>query len=95
MQTEASRLSSTYPTGLTGKNKDYIQPHACAQLLSHIQLFTTAWIAARSPLLSMEISRQEYWSGLPFPLPGDLPNPVIELVSPALAVGFFTTKPPV
>ena len=44
-----------------------------------------------------ETSRQEYWSGLPFPLPGDLPNPGIEpafLVSPALAGGLFTTEPP-
>ena len=39
-------------------------------------------------------SRQEYWSGLPFPPPGDLPNPGIELESPALAGGFLTTKPP-
>ena len=41
----------------------------------------------------MEFSRQEYWSGLPFPIPGDLPDPGIEptsLVSPALAGGFFT-----
>ena len=56
-----------------------------------------AWIAAHPAPLSLEISRQEYWSGLPFPLPGDLANPVIELVSPVspeLAVGFFTTKPP-
>ena len=46
---------------------------------------------------SMEYSRQEYWSRLPFPTPGDLPNPGIEptsLVSPALAGGFFTTEPP-
>ena len=43
----------------------------------------------------MEFSRQEYWSGLPFPLPGDLPDPGIEpesLASPALAGGFFTTS---
>ena len=47
--------------------------------------------------LSMEISRQEYWSGLPFPTPGDLPDPGIEpayLASAALAGGFFTTVPP-
>ena len=45
--------------------------------------------------LSMGLSRQEYWSGLPFPLPGDSPNPGIEPSSPALAGGFFTTgKPP-
>jgi len=42
----------------------------------------------------MEFSRQEYWSGLPFPTPGDLPDPGIEPTSPALAGGFFTTKPP-
>ena len=45
----------------------------------------------------MEFSRQEHWSGLPFPIPGDLPDPGIELVSPAspaLAGRFFTTEPP-
>ena len=45
----------------------------------------------------MEVSRQEYWSGLPFPTPGDLPHPGTELlspVSPALANRFFTTEPP-
>ena len=43
--------------------------------------------------LSMEISRQGYWSGVPFPSPGDLPKPGIEPTSPALAGGFFTTEP--
>ena len=50
---------------------------------------------AHQDLLSMEFSRQEYWSGLPFPSPGDLPNLGIELaslVSPALASGFFATR---
>ena len=42
----------------------------------------------------MGFSRQEYWSELPFPSPGDLPDPGIELASPALAGGFFTTEPP-
>ena len=41
----------------------------------------------------MEFSRQEYWIGLPFPSPGDLPDPGIEPRSPALAGGFFTTEP--
>ena len=57
----------------------------------------TPWIVTRWAPLSMGFSRQEYWSGLPFPLPGDLPNPRIEpvsLASPALAGGFFTTEPP-
>ena len=56
-----------------------------------------SWTAARQALWSMEFSRQEYWSGLPFPPPGDLPNPGIEPsspASPALAGGIFTAKPP-
>ena len=43
---------------------------------------------------SMEFSRQEYWSELPFPSPGDLPDPGIEPTSPIMATGFFTTEPP-
>ena len=53
------------------------------------------WTAARQAPLSVGFSRQEYWSGLPFPPPGDLPDPGIEPtspVSPALAGGFFTTE---
>ena len=42
----------------------------------------------------MEFSRQEYWSGLPFPTPGDLPNPGMEPVSPSLAGRFFSTMTP-
>ena len=42
----------------------------------------------------MGFPRQEYWSGFPFPSPGDLPNPGIKPASPALAGGFFTTEPP-
>ena len=66
-------------------------------VLSHVQFFTTPWTVARQVPLSMEFSRQEYWSGLPFPSPGNLPDPGIEpksLASPALAGGFFTTAPP-
>ena len=44
--------------------------------------------------LSMELCRQEHWSGLPLPSPGYLPDPGIELLSPALTDGFFTTEPP-
>jgi len=57
----------------------------------------TPWTVAHQAPLSMEFSRQEYWSGLPFPPQGDLPDPGIEAVlpvSPALAGGFFTTEPP-
>ena len=56
-------------------------------------LATTCTVACQAPL-SLGFPRQEYWSGLPFPLPGDLPNAGIEPVSPALGGGFFTTKPP-
>ena len=46
---------------------------------SHVQLFVTPWTVAHQAPLSMGFSRQEYWSGLPFPPPGDLPHPGIEL----------------
>ena len=65
------------------------------KLFSHVQLFETPrTVALRAPL-SMGFSRQEYWSGLPGPPPGDLSNPGIEpgsLTSPALAGVFFTTS---
>ena len=64
------------------------------QLLSRVQLFATPWTIAYQAPLSMGFSRQEYWSGLPFPSPGDLPDPGIKPASPALACGFFTTEPP-
>ena len=68
-----------------------------AQLLSHVQLFVTLWTVAHQAPLSMGFPRQEYWSGWPFPPPGDLPNPGVEPtspVSPVLAGRFFTTEPP-
>ena len=69
--------------------------YACACLLScfsHVQLFVTLWSVACQAPLSMGFSRQEHWSGLPLPSPGDLPDPGIEPVflrSSALTVGFF------
>ena len=69
----------------------------CVCVLGGVQLFVTLWTVALQAPLSMEFSRQEYWSGLPSPPAGDLPDPGIEprsLVSPALAGGFFTTEPP-
>ena len=68
------------------------QKALCAQLLSHTQLL---WTVARQSPLPMGFSRQEYWSGLPLPPPGDLPDLEIEptsLASPAMAGGFFTTS---
>ena len=52
--------------------------------LSHVQLFGTPWIVAYQAPQSMEFSRQDYWSGLPFPSPADLPNPGIEPRSPTV-----------
>ena len=64
----------------------------CAQLLSHVRLFVGPWTVDHQRTLSMEFSRQENWSGLPFPIPGHLPDPGIELTSlasPTLAGRFF------
>ena len=72
--------------------------HVCMhdKSLSCVQLFVTPWsVAHHQAPLSMGFSRQEYWSGLPCPPPGDLPDPGIEpmsLVSAALAGKFFTTS---
>ena len=59
-----------------------------------IGLFVTPWTVAHQAPLSMGFSRQEYWSGLPFPPPVDLPDPGIELRSPALQADTLTSEPP-
>ena len=56
--------------------------------------FVTPWTVAQQAPLSMGFPRQEYCNGLPFPSPGDLPDPGTEAVSPALAGIFFTAEPP-
>ena len=64
---------------------------------SRVRLFATPWTVARQAPLSMEFPKQEYWSGLSFPSPEDLPDPGTEPlppVSPALAGGFFTITSP-
>ena len=55
--------------------------------------FASPWTVAHQAPLSMGFPRQEYWGGFPFPSPGDLPNPGIEPMSPALAGKFFITEP--
>ena len=62
--------------------------------LSCVQLFGTPWTVAYQAPPSMGFSRQEYWSRLPFPSPGDLPNPGIELRSPAFQADALTSEPP-
>ena len=77
-------INSTVPlvtlnvSGLNAPNKSI-----CAQLLSQVQLFATLWTVAHWGPLSIGFFRQEYWSGLPFPSPGDLPHPGIKSESPA------------
>ena len=69
--------------------------HACAlSCFSRVQLSVTLWTVARQAPLSMGFPRQTYWSGLPLPAPGDLPDPGIESASPVLAGRFFTAEPP-
>ena len=73
-----------------------ILKEVCVCVFSHIQLFVIQWAGACQAPLSMGFSRQEYWSGLPFPPPGDLPSPGIKsksLESPALSGRFFTPEP--
>ena len=60
-------------------------------MLSYVKLSVTPWTVASQTPLSIGFRRKEYWSGLPFPPPEALPDPGIELESPALAHGFFMT----
>ena len=71
-----------------------VHGHLHAQSHSCVQFCATSWTVVHQTPLSMEFSRQEYWSGVPFPPPGKLPDRGIEpisLVSPVLAAGFFTS----
>ena len=68
--------------------------YVCACVLSHVRLSATPRTIVHQAPLSMGSPRQEYWDGLPFPSPGNLPDPGIEPTSAALAGGLSTTKPP-
>ena len=71
-----------------------LETHVCA--LSHVGLFATLWTVAHQAPLSMGFSKQEHWSGLPFPSPGDLPDTAIKAlspVSPALQVDSLPLEP--
>ena len=62
--------------------------------LSRVRLFATPWTVAYQAPPTIEFSRQEYWSGVPFPSPGDLPDPGIEPRSPALQTDTLPSEPP-
>ena len=67
---------------------------AAVQLLSRVRLFVAPWTVARQAPLSVRFSRQEYWSGLPFPSPGDLPDSGMEPGSPSLQAESLPSEPP-
>ena len=71
-----------------------LSPWSEVKSLSRVRLFATPWTIAYQAPLSMGFSRQEYWSGLPFPSPGDLPYPGIKPRSPALWADTLSSKPP-
>ena len=105
-KTQVGRWMFHFPTisqprdwGRQPNYSQYMSEETClpACVLSHVRLFVTPWTLAHQAPLSMEFSRQEYWSGLLNPPPGDLPGPGIKATCPvslALAGGFFTTVPP-
>ena len=71
----------------------FVALHSVCYSLSRVRLFATPWTVAGQAPPSMEFSRQEYWSGLPFPFPGDLPNLRTESGSPALQVDSLPSEP--
>ena len=74
------------------KKNEMFMTYSTVCVLNPVQLFATLWTIARQAPLSLGFSRQEYWNGLPFPLPGGLPDAGIELTS-CTAGRFSTTKP--
>ena len=89
-----SRWKSAWAEPMCPQNPTHLlQESMLSSLFSRVQFFATLWTVVCQAPLPMQFSRQEYWSGLPFPLPGDLPDPGIEptsLMSPGLAGRFFT-----
>ena len=99
-----AQIAEIYIKGMVSVSSDSrLFPHIekcllfCYLVPKWYPTFVTPWTVAHQASLSMEFSRQEYWSSLPFPSPWDLPDPGIELpslVSPALAGRFFTAESP-
>ena len=76
------------------QHSDYLLKRwTCVLVCRHARLFATPWTAAHQAPLSLGFSRQEYWSGVPFPTKWDLPDTRLEPTSPPLAGGCFTIKP--
>ena len=83
------KLSSLDPPRM-----DKVKVKVKMQSLSRVQLFAIPWTVAHQAPRPVGFSRQECWSGLPFPSPGDLPNPGIEPGSPALQADTLPSEPP-
>ena len=79
---------------MTFRKDKWVLKRMKVKSLSRVRLFATPWTVVYQALQSMEFSRQEYWSGLPFPSPGDLPNPGIEPGSPTLQADALPPEPP-
>ena len=99
----ASKFGKLTSSHRTGKDEFSFQSqrkampknvHKRVKSLSRVWLFATPWTVDYQASLSMGFSRQEYWSGLPFPSPGDLPNPGIEPRSPTLQADALPSEPP-
>ena len=87
---KAGKTTRPFRYDLNQLTNDY----TCVSLLSCVRLFVTPWTVVYEAPPSMGFSRQEYWSGLPFPSPGDLPDPGIKPQSPALQADTLPSKPP-
>ena len=87
----ATEILFKHNNTLSQTEKDKYYMHVCVCMLNHVQLFVTPCTVAHQAPLFMEFSRQEYCSGLPFPPPGDLPDPGTKRQSLALADRSFTT----
>ena len=89
-----TKISIRFPSTGFASNHHIWKWKVKVKSLSCVRLFATPWTVAHQPPPSMEISRQEYWSGLPFPSPGDVPNPGIEPMSPTLQADTLAPEPP-
>ena len=78
---------------MKGPVSTFLDSLKCVKSLSHVQLFATPWTVAYQAPLSMGFSRQEHWSELPFPSPGDLPDPGTEPGSPILQADSLPSEP--
>ena len=76
------------------REREKERENCCKQQKTCLKTFATPWTAASQAPPFMGFSRQEYWSGLPFPSPGDLPDPGIEPGSPTLQADALPSKPP-